>query len=444
MVCGQVLLGLPADANVRTVKQSVNRRAIGLGAVLLALLASFDRRLESDENLAPNGNFEMDLDRNALPDRWVPYPYTEWGKSLFWSEDALSGKRSLKIISNGEVNRLWTTFIRVEPISTYRVTFFLKGKIVTRRWGTAGVKLIELDDKDKTVKELSPQGKLVPKQKEIGFTGAQPISVNKWKKYESRLSTSPITQKLQVIFQMPSCSGELLLDNFSIVKEPSYNPVPGTDRLPGEWVNRVAFGIETPHIKWARPYYGGTLKIFALIPNPGKREIIELFQRFDSQIEVVVAYAPSYLGVQESLALWEGTSQTEKIKELSKKLEADYDVYLIGTFLWAELPIEMRYLIFKKVSRGKGLVIVSRQPSLTYELELLLRHRLPRSETDELLQGIPWRAMRWGFTEPTSGFTPAPDTLPELIVPCTISRGRALLINYPYPERFWYIERRGR
>jgi len=51
------------------------------------------------------------------------------------------------------------------------------------------------------------------------------------------------------------------------------------DNLPGT--------VETPHVKWAKPYYLGTLRVLVIAPTWTHRETVELAQRLD------VACAPS-------------------------------------------------------------------------------------------------------------------------------------------------------
>ena len=52
------------------------------------------------------------------------------------------------------------------------------------------------------------------------------------------------------------------------------------DRLPGTH--------ETYHVKWMKPYAGGTLKVLFIISYPQSREVIEAAQRLDLDYTVIM------------------------------------------------------------------------------------------------------------------------------------------------------------
>jgi hypothetical protein len=400
---------------------------------------------QSNENLIPNGSFEIDEDKNNIPDGWLCSPYELLDKTLIYSEDAHSGGKSVSIRFSGETTGerpwyIWQTFVDVEPLTTYDFCFWIKAKLEESSSTKKGVeiKIIERDDKGEWIKIKTESGNIVPKV----FIKPIVSTTNGWEKISFRFTTTETGRKLQIIFQLLNIKGQVWLDNLSLIKSQKYNPTLLEKRLDGGWITKVAFDIITPHIKWARPYVKGPIKIFSIISNPGKREIVELFQRLDSEIEVVISYAPSYIGVADSLAEWEGSSWTEKLQELKEKLKKDYDVYLIGTFKWETLPVEIRYEILEKVSKGKGIIFVTEQPILTYELNLLLNHKID-SEREKIIDGIPLKKLKFGNCDESGVYQENKKSIEEIIIPCEIAKGRAIFINYPYPKRFWYEENIG-
>lgn len=118
--------------------------------------------------------------------------------------------------------------------------------------------------------------------------------------------------------------------------------------------------VVTPHTSWAKPLAGGPLKVLFLTHRKAMREIIELAERLDMTYTVFAQEASTKFGetgqgVDASWRLIKGNSAAELAADLRRKLEAAYDLIVIGNIDWDTLPIDCRYQILLKVKNGTGL-----------------------------------------------------------------------------------------
>ena len=131
----------------------------------------------------------------------------------------------------------------------------------------------------------------------------------------------------------------------------AYPMPPDFYELSGEYVSW--------HIPWAKPLDGGPIKALVVAPRGAQRETLELAQRLELDYTYVLALTPTELGwssKSSSYAPADGASNTDVLAELSAKLEADYDVIIIGHLDWNVFPSRLLYAILKKVRDGTGLV----------------------------------------------------------------------------------------
>lgn len=183
--------------------------------------------------------------------------------------------------------------------------------------------------------------------------------------------------------------------------------------------NQLTLEVPTPHLKFAKPFAGGTLRGLAILPRWVSREGMEFAQRFDCQLTPVLTYNAQLLGATDPYtSRCPGTSREAKEKELRAKTEEVYDFYLVGNFRWSRLPPEARYRILKAVKEGAGLVFVF-SPPLEGELKKLLskEREIP---ADYVLSGTPWRKLSaFEGKEPT-----------ELVKAYRLGKGRVVVLDY--------------
>ena len=123
----------------------------------------------------------------------------------------------------------------------------------------------------------------------------------------------------------------------------------------------LSMAVETPHVKWAKPYRGGKLKVLVLTDYLTGREAVELAQRLDMELLWVTA------GSQYELddAAWlfgkaEGSYRVEHMNEYIKQcLTRPCDAVIIGGISAGAFTDEVIELLRKKVNEGMGLVYVT-------------------------------------------------------------------------------------
>jgi hypothetical protein len=143
-----------------------------------------------------------------------------------------------------------------------------------------------------------------------------------------------------------------------------------TQRLPGEKIkdsspdnaklnlNFNSTEIATPHIKWAKPYAGGKIKVLALNTELGGiRDMIEMKQRFDMDLTTnLIAGMWRLSGHVRSLSV------KSCLNELARQLKKEYDLYVITSHAWQAIGKDNAALILEKVAQGAGLVMTEADP----------------------------------------------------------------------------------
>ena len=120
--------------------------------------------------------------------------------------------------------------------------------------------------------------------------------------------------------------------------------------------------IESPHVKWARPYSEGKLKVLVLTSCITGREAVELAQRLDMEIAWVTA------GTQSELSSFSWvfglgkkfTYTVERMNEnIKQALSRPCDAIIIGGLDGSLFTEDTVRLFREKVSEGVGLVYVA-------------------------------------------------------------------------------------
>ncbi|MCS7179991.1 MAG: beta-galactosidase, partial [bacterium] len=173
------------------------------------------------------------------------------------------------------------------------------------------------------------------------------------------------------------------------------------------WYEKVDLKVETPHIKWARPWCNG--KINVLFVNRSDNSVgywREIWQRCDIEFDCC------------SLACNETTNYPytqNTLKKLLKMLnEKDYNVVFFSGLNWDKgIPQYVQDSIFSFVKKGKGAVILA---GLNNEnLMKYLRENGKEIKSDLFTIGFPYRLPKFslfelgdgrilvteGFTQPT-------------------------------------------
>lgn len=119
-----------------------------------------------------------------------------------------------------------------------------------------------------------------------------------------------------------------------------------------DFYEKIDLGFETPHTKWAKPYYkGATRVLFVSLNNNDIGHWREIYERFDIVPEVAVLVRGFSANIPYSV--W---SQ----KNLYKKLAEDnYDVIFFACVDWDKgLTEPLKNEIYSRIKNGKGAVII--------------------------------------------------------------------------------------
>lgn len=149
--------------------------------------------------------------------------------------------------------------------------------------------------------------------------------------------------------------------------------------------NEVTTDIKTPHFEWTKGLRDGPVKalfITAISPVPwesyqmklGARQIAEWAQRGDLEYEVVTTdmtlatkkddpYLSVFPDNSSESYLYEGTQREDKTKELLKKLEKNYDIYVLTWTSFRAINPDAAEIILRRVLDGAGLVLVAETDS---------------------------------------------------------------------------------
>jgi hypothetical protein len=115
--------------------------------------------------------------------------------------------------------------------------------------------------------------------------------------------------------------------------------------------------VVTPHIKWAKPYVRGPVRVLFLVSFDMQREVVELHQRLDMRY-----HAPTYVKYGNrwsSATQYRNRLKPEAVIEHTARLldENEYDTIVIAGVEWAALGSAVRQRIMKRVEAGAGLVL---------------------------------------------------------------------------------------
>ena len=157
---------------------------------------------------------------------------------------------------------------------------------------------------------------------------------------------------------------------------------------------KLSMAVESPHVKWARPYSGGRLKVLVLTSPHTGREAVELAQRLDMEIIWVTAgtqYELSGIGPWFSAGKKGGRYLVAHMNQnIMKELQHPCDAIIIGGLRGDLFTDEVIDLFRKKVEQGVGLVYVgpNRCPDALYSFLPVEREFrvLSRGEAE------PWKA----------------------------------------------------
>ncbi len=138
--------------------------------------------------------------------------------------------------------------------------------------------------------------------------------------------------------------------------------------------HRLSNDYVPPHIPWARPYAGGSVRALVIARRWTQRETIELSQRLSLDYETIMALEDPdhFYPTKEHVRGITGCGPEEFRAEFERKLSGEYDVILMGNYKWKVLPPDIEQTIASKIKQGTGLVLVLAPDSSSERLREIL------------------------------------------------------------------------
>lgn len=124
----------------------------------------------------------------------------------------------------------------------------------------------------------------------------------------------------------------------------------------------ISSAYETQHVKWAKPFAGGKMKIFVMAPTLTQRETVELAQRLDVDYTVWMAKGFNILPkppVTDWCGLYFRGPDSVIAQALEQGMAKQHDVYIVGKMDWDYLPPKTQIEILRRVSAGAGIVFIN-------------------------------------------------------------------------------------
>jgi len=154
--------------------------------------------------------------------------------------------------------------------------------------------------------------------------------------------------------------------------------------------------VVTPHISWANPYYLGKLRVLFMGLRLSMREVIEIAQRLEIDYDFWGANGCKGDSVLKEGRLRFGYYKGDEPGDKKRRLEAllkdrEYDLIVIGSVDWRDLPLSARYNILRQVKNGAGLMNIGR--SCNHDTYLSRARRNKTAVPQSVAAGVPWKML---------------------------------------------------
>jgi hypothetical protein len=124
--------------------------------------------------------------------------------------------------------------------------------------------------------------------------------------------------------------------------------------------HRLSLEVVSPHVPWAKPYARGPLKALILADCGRQREIVELMERFDLDVETEKLFCDTGGGYFSEVGELSVRTPQQAQARLKKKLQQPLDAIMIAGLHWAKtFDDQSQKLILDKVRAGTGLVYIA-------------------------------------------------------------------------------------
>ena len=193
--------------------------------------------------------------------------------------------------------------------------------------------------------------------------------------------------------------------------------------------HEITSEIATPHVAWARPFAGGTIKVLVIGPYTGQRETVELAQRLQVRYTVVSTYRDIALGSDSpgsgdpETPHFPDTREPAVLERLRRAVAEHHDVIVLARFRWDLLPADVRYAILRAVKLGGTGLVVTMPMGIDRWFKKLLSK--PRPNAGDIVAGVPL----WALPATSVGCKTQTEAAKRLITALEFGRGRIAVLN---------------
>lgn len=199
-------------------------------------------------------------------------------------------------------------------------------------------------------------------------------------------------------------------------------------RLDGDALMRFGEGLETPHTKWADPWYAGKPKVLFLANGSGAYDVCELARRMSVEVHGFPTLTWFRLGDWYWLWMWlEQSTGSERAATLERMLDDRFDAIVLANFRLASLSETIQYKILRQVADGAGLVMFYK-----HDFDSRLLQGTVADAPALIANGVPFAGLEFyrNWLMPSRDILTPDRIAPALLQTHTFGQGRVVIVDY--------------
>jgi hypothetical protein len=191
---------------------------------------------------------------------------------------------------------------------------------------------------------------------------------------------------------------------------------------------RFGQGMETPHTRWANPWYAGKPKVLFLANGSGAYDVCELARRLSIEVHGFPTLTWFRLGDWYWLWMWlDQSTGSERAATLERMLDDHFDAIVLANFRLASLNEACQYKILHQVADGTGLVMFYK-----HDFDPRLLQGSVADAPAAIGNGVPFAGLDFyrNWFMPSRDLLTADRIPPALLHAHTFGKGRVLIVDY--------------
>ncbi len=199
-------------------------------------------------------------------------------------------------------------------------------------------------------------------------------------------------------------------------------------RLDGDALMRFGEGLETPHTKWADPWFAGKPRVLFLANGSGAYDVCELARRMSVEVHGFPTLTWFRLGEAYWLWMWlEQSTGSERAATLEHLLDDRFDAIVLANFRLASLNETCQYKILRQVADGAGLVMFYK-----HDFDPRLLQGTVADGPGLIADGVPFAGLEFyrNWLMPSRDILTPDRIAPALLQTHTFGQGRVVIADY--------------